>query len=322
MGIGAKIGRSIAWGQDKWWRRDKFKPVLQTLEYLVALDEGEREDTARIGNNGDRPHVCQQVESELPQIIAKVGKSKRELLDIVSSQMERVREAEAGWEHARQVLTYAWISGELDCIGFGRDGDPRDQSGYPEDKAVQKNIDFKLYASNHCIDDHNRLVTRWGEIVYSDLYCLTAQVEKLLPVLLQRVRERPGLRSSAEVSSIGAGAARAVANGSHGIVSTSDIHDAITTVNHYAEVRSMKPPNIKEIAKPVRRLLRRKGRDTTDNQIQRLAGEERHKLRRRQPGPRVTAAFYLSRIRKCRNLVSKAGRVHRPQARLGATCGD
>jgi hypothetical protein len=92
----SKIGRSIAWGQDKWWRRDKFKPVLQTLEYLVALDEGQSEDAARIRNNWDRPHVCQQVASELPQIIAKVGKSKRELLDIVSSQMERVREAEAG----------------------------------------------------------------------------------------------------------------------------------------------------------------------------------------------------------------------------------
>jgi hypothetical protein len=198
-----------------------------------------------------------------------------------------VSSCEAGWEHARQVLTYAWITRELECIGFDRDSDPRDQSSYPQDKAVQKNIDFKLYASNHCIDDHNRLVTRWGEVVYSDLYCLTTQFEKLLPVLRLRVRDRLGLPSSAEVSPIW----KAAANESHGIASTSDIHDAITTVYNFAGVRSMKPPNINEIAEQVRKLLRRKGRDATDHQIERLAGEERHKLRRRQPGPRVNGSL-------------------------------
>lgn len=46
----------------------------------------------------------------------------------------------------------------------------------------------------------------------------------------------------------------------------------------------MKPPNVKEIIGPVEELLHAKRYEASGNRIAKLAGDPRHKTRRRRPG--------------------------------------
>jgi hypothetical protein len=66
------------------------------------------------------------------------------------------------------------------------------------------------------------------------------------------------------------------------------IHAAITEVYDRAAAENAKAPNLKEIAHPVLTLLRATGFETSARQIQVLAGEPQHALRRRPIGKRVT----------------------------------
>jgi hypothetical protein len=62
------------------------------------------------------------------------------------------------------------------------------------------------------------------------------------------------------------------------------IHTAITAVYDAAEQAREKPPNIRELPKPVREELRKTGHSASGNQIMRLADDEKHHKRRRKPG--------------------------------------
>jgi hypothetical protein len=66
------------------------------------------------------------------------------------------------------------------------------------------------------------------------------------------------------------------------------IHAAIKEVYDKADAENAKAPNLKEIAHPVLTLLRTAGFQTSARQIQVLAGEPQHALRRRPVGKRVT----------------------------------
>ncbi len=67
------------------------------------------------------------------------------------------------------------------------------------------------------------------------------------------------------------------------------IHEAIAAVYDEAEREQAKPPNIRELAKPVQRLLSQQGRQASGIQIQKLAAEPQHDGRRRTPGKTVTS---------------------------------
>lgn len=67
------------------------------------------------------------------------------------------------------------------------------------------------------------------------------------------------------------------------------IHEAIIAVYDAAEVTGEKPPNIKEIVEPVQKKLRAVGYSASGRHIETLAGEDRHKSRRRKPGTTVTS---------------------------------
>lgn len=67
------------------------------------------------------------------------------------------------------------------------------------------------------------------------------------------------------------------------------IHEAIIAVYDAAKVAGEKPPNIKEIVEPVQKKLRALGYSASGRHIETLAGEDRHKSRRRKPGTTVTS---------------------------------
>lgn len=69
------------------------------------------------------------------------------------------------------------------------------------------------------------------------------------------------------------------------------IHETISAVYNDAETRNMKPPNLKQIAAPVRKLLERAGLMATNTRIQSLAEDDRHKRRRRRTGARVNGTL-------------------------------
>jgi hypothetical protein len=70
-----------------------------------------------------------------------------------------------------------------------------------------------------------------------------------------------------------------------------EINSTITAVYDWASERGMKAPNVKEIADPVLRRLREKGKIATKTRVETLAGEPHHALRRRKAGPRVYASL-------------------------------
>ena len=65
------------------------------------------------------------------------------------------------------------------------------------------------------------------------------------------------------------------------------IHWAISRVYSHAKACGMKPPNLIEIARPVRQLLEREGLTATASRIQHFANEPRYQEQRLRPGPRV-----------------------------------
>jgi hypothetical protein len=67
------------------------------------------------------------------------------------------------------------------------------------------------------------------------------------------------------------------------------IDQAIAAEYDAAEMKSSKPPNIKEIVKPVLRRLSEVGYIATGVQIERVAGADRHKKRRRPVGKTVAS---------------------------------
>jgi hypothetical protein len=69
----------------------------------------------------------------------------------------------------------------------------------------------------------------------------------------------------------------------------SRIHQAIAEVYDDAEAGGEKPPNVKEIAAPVRVILQNAGYKASARQIQELASDSRHKGRRRKPGKTVAS---------------------------------
>jgi hypothetical protein len=74
------------------------------------------------------------------------------------------------------------------------------------------------------------------------------------------------------------------------------IHRAISAVYDEIEEAGGKPPNVKEIAAPMQARLRGEGYKASGRQIEHLAGEERHKKRRRAIGN--TVASEKRRLRK------------------------
>lgn len=71
------------------------------------------------------------------------------------------------------------------------------------------------------------------------------------------------------------------------------VHSAITAVYDFAESRRMKPPNIKELGEPVRKLLAREELTATKNSIEKLASEAQHRDRRLPPGSVVRGRFLV-----------------------------
>ena len=67
------------------------------------------------------------------------------------------------------------------------------------------------------------------------------------------------------------------------------IHIEITAVYDEADKENEKPPNLNEITNPVQDKLRKQGLDASANHIRNLAGDKRHKGRRRKPGATVAS---------------------------------
>jgi hypothetical protein len=65
------------------------------------------------------------------------------------------------------------------------------------------------------------------------------------------------------------------------------IAEAITAIYDMAEQERSKPPNIKEIVKPVQNALRTLGYEASGRQIQGIAEEPKFRNRRRKPGPTI-----------------------------------
>jgi hypothetical protein len=65
------------------------------------------------------------------------------------------------------------------------------------------------------------------------------------------------------------------------------IRGVVGDVYAHAQKRGMKPPNLREIAKPVQQVLERDQYCASAKQIQGIASEKRFTLFRRKPGPRV-----------------------------------
>jgi len=70
---------------------------------------------------------------------------------------------------------------------------------------------------------------------------------------------------------------------------TPEIHKAITAAYDNAETGSAKPPNLKEIIKPVQEILSVQGYKASGSQIQKLADAPKHKSRRRPVGKTVAS---------------------------------
>ena len=129
----------------------------------------------------------------------------------------------------------------------------------------------------------------------------------LVPATSDRVGPRESTSSGSRDAGAEEGAQQAVTSPRR--ASHAEIDGMIAAVYDHADQHKMKPPNINQISGPVQRLLMRHGLEATRTRIQKAASAEAHAHRRRPLGQRVTAAFYLSQIPKCRNLVSKAGCV-------------
>lgn len=117
---------------------------------------------------------------------------------------------------------------------------------------------------------------------------LEAKHQEMPPWLPARTEVMPPLRQSAEDGDDPEPAAPRNAT-RHAL--DRDIHLMIAAVYDHANSSKMKPPNLKEIADPVIRLLRARGLAATKNQIAALAADERHRGRRLPPGPRVNSTF-------------------------------
>jgi hypothetical protein len=63
-----------------------------------------------------------------------------------------------------------------------------------------------------------------------------------------------------------------------------EIHEAISAVYDKAELERSKPPNIRELIKPVQRKLLADGYEASGRRIQEIAGATKHRNRRRKPG--------------------------------------
>jgi hypothetical protein len=75
-----------------------------------------------------------------------------------------------------------------------------------------------------------------------------------------------------------------------------EIHKAISAVYDEAERKQSKPPNIKEIAKPVQRKLFADGYEASGRRIQEIAGATKYRDRRRKPGRTLKAELRSSRF--------------------------
>ena len=64
------------------------------------------------------------------------------------------------------------------------------------------------------------------------------------------------------------------------------IHNEIAAVYDKAEAAGEKPPNVREIVGPTQKRLHALGFRASGNQIMQLAGDDRHKNRRRKVGVR------------------------------------
>jgi hypothetical protein len=71
--------------------------------------------------------------------------------------------------------------------------------------------------------------------------------------------------------------------------SDSIIHKTISEVYNDSDRRGLKPPNVKELVKPVQTILRDNGYQSSGRHIQELAQNGRHKSRRRKPGATVAS---------------------------------
>jgi hypothetical protein len=68
-----------------------------------------------------------------------------------------------------------------------------------------------------------------------------------------------------------------------------EIHKAITAAYDHAETASAKPPNLREIIKPVQAILCDQGYKVSGSQIQKLAESPQHQIRRRQAGKTIAS---------------------------------
>ena len=69
----------------------------------------------------------------------------------------------------------------------------------------------------------------------------------------------------------------------------SEIHKAIAEAYDSEETAGAKPSNLKQIAAPVKAILRKRGYEASGNRIQELAGDTRHVGRRRKRGVTVAS---------------------------------
>jgi hypothetical protein len=75
-----------------------------------------------------------------------------------------------------------------------------------------------------------------------------------------------------------------------------EIHEALGDVYDKAELERSKPPNIRELIKPVQRKLLADGYEASGRRIQEIAGATKHRDRRRKPGRTLKSELRSSRL--------------------------
>jgi hypothetical protein len=220
------------------------------------------------------------------------ARTKRGLADLISSGdqlIDRLQRARAAWETARQVLIATLGSGTWKAIGR-----PSDAMGNPQPGSVPREIPHFVWHGPITLTDDGRIVSDGTEPGYADVTVPAEWAYSDVRLLIAEVDLRTSSIEAAQATPLGEGTLAEQSPASpipSRLASEAEIHRAISTVYDYAARHKMKPPNIRQIAAPVQKVLERHRTTASAHHIQQLAEDARHKGRRLTPGRTVRGSF-------------------------------
>jgi hypothetical protein len=260
--------------------------LLQALEYRYRMISATNEDGGELSEPGwmieDDSGYADHFMDAARALQCRTQRSLADLIGAGHQVIDQLAAARTAWETARQQLIGMLQRGKVRAVGR-----PCDVLGEPRPGNIAREIPQAVWCGAITITDDGRIVADGSESkapqgpdpewAYSGLHLLLADTgrdEPLLATPVGAAQPTPAVSASPPPEPPQP-------------ASRATINRAVTRVYDHADAKGMKPPNIKEISAPVRKLLARESRAATDSAIVAVAREEPYRSRRRQPGERL-----------------------------------